>query len=68
MNPKKSEFTVRNLKHKVQVDDLNYLKEQLLLELKEEIASPISQLGYIEQGHGLHGKQRWLTSDCHLKE
>ena len=68
MNPKKSEFTVHNLKHKVQVDDLNCLKEQLLLELKEEIASPISQLGYIEQGPGLHGNQRWLTSDCHLKE
>lgn len=71
MNPKKkSEFQVVQLKVKQMFECIiNDLKQQLLLELKEKIADPIEQLGYIEPGwHGLRAKQRWLSSDDDLEQ
>ena len=36
--------------------------------MKDQIANPISQIGYIEPCHGVRGKQRWLSSDADLEE
>ena len=33
-----------------------------------QVNNPINQIGYIEPGHGLRGKQRWLTSDNDIDE
>ena len=38
------------------------------MEQKEKISNPIEHLGYIEPGHGLNGKQRWLSSDDDLEQ
>ena len=64
---KKSDFTVMKLHRSFGT------KFTSLDEIKEEIIgqchlSNITQLGYIEPGHGIKGKQQWLTSDTDLKE
>jgi hypothetical protein len=44
------------------------LKKQIEEDCKEQVECPIKQIGYIEPGHGLRGKQRWLSSDDDLAE
>ena len=38
------------------------VKHQILSEFSGKVGDPIEQVGYIEPGHGLRGKQRWLSS------
>ena len=62
MNPKKrSEFEVVQLKTKQRFETIADLKHQMLTEYADKISNPIEQLGYIEPGHGLRGKQRWIS-------
>ena len=60
VNPaRKSEYTVKKLGAQVR-----FSLDELTEELKKcvKTISP-SQIGYIEPGHGLKGKQRWLCTD-----
>ena len=59
---KKSNFEVVQLKTRVKFKQLDDLKRQLLEELRDKVSEPL-KVGYIEPGHGLRGKQRWLCSD-----
>ena len=64
MNPKKkSDFVVSRLTAKEKYKDFEGLKKAILTELKGQVEDPIRQLGYIEPGHGLRGKQRWLSTN-----
>jgi len=69
INPrKKSEFEVQSLITKQKFLSLEDLKEQIILDCKEKVPDPITDIGYIEPGHGLSGKKKWLTSDHDLSE
>lgn len=65
VNPKKSDFVVSSKK---KFHDLDNLKKRVSEEFEEQINGSIKQIGYIEPGHGLRGKQRWLTSSVELEE
>ena len=68
-NPKKkSLFVILQLKTKQKFESVDDLKRQMLAEYREKIGEPIEQLGYIEPGHGLRGKQRWLSSNNDLNQ
>ena len=69
VNPKKkSEFEVQSLKAKQKFLSLEDLKEQVVLDCKEKVPNPLTDIGYIEPGHGLTGKKKWLTSDHDLTD
>ena len=36
--------------------------------VQNEVENPLSTIGYIEPGHGMRGKQQWLTSDENLSD
>lgn len=64
MDPKKkSDFEVLTMKSKDRHECVNSLKEQITCEFGDKIGQPLKQLGYIEPGHGLRGRQRWLSSN-----
>lgn len=63
MNPsKKSDFEVLSMKTKQKYESIDSLKKQVVCEFGDKVGQPLKQLGYIEPGHGLRGKQRWLSS------
>ena len=63
INPaKKSDFEVLNMRSKAVYTTVDELKHQILSEFSGKVGDPIQQVGYIEPGHGLRGKQRWLSS------
>ena len=67
MNPKKkSEFEVLSMKTNAIYSSVDDLKEQLLKEFRDKVSDPVQSIGYIEPGHGLRGKQRWLYSESDL--
>ena len=69
INPKKkSEFEVQSLKSKQKFLSLVDLKQQILLDHKEKVPNLLSVIGYIQPGHGLSGKKKWLTSDSDLDD
>ena len=63
---KKSEFVVVKLKSKERFDDLDNLKKKVAEECNGQVEDPVKQIGYIEPGHGLRGKLRWLSSNDDL--
>ena len=64
INPKKeSEYVVQNYELTV-FKSVDELKENLV----SVIPSAISQVGYIEPGHDVKGKQRWLSACEDLKD
>ena len=63
---RKSNFEVLQLKTRLKFKRLDDIKQQVLEDLKDKVSEPLSQIGYIEPGHGLRGKQRWLASDDDL--
>ncbi len=66
MNPqRKSEFEVLMMKTKDRFGSITNLKKQVQSEFKDKLGT-LKQIGYIEPGHGLRGKQRWLSSDDDL--
>lgn len=61
VNPrKKSDYEIVRLKSKRKYESVDKLKEQILEEFTEKVMGPL-KLGYIEPGHGLRGKQQWLS-------
>ena len=67
INPsKKSEFEVQSLKSKQKFLSLEDLKKQIILDCKDKVPSVLTVIGYIDPGHGLSGKKRYLTSDHDL--
>lgn len=38
------------------------------MDCNERVSDPITDIGYIEPGHGMSGKKKWLTSDHDLSE
>ena len=65
---KKAEFVVQTLRMNGQFTSLDNLKAKVKDECGDKVDPEIEQLGYIEPGHGLRGKQRWLNSDEDLRE
>ena len=65
MNPaRKSDYTVKHLECASRFITQDDLKGKL----SETFDFPAERFGYIEPGHGLKGKSRWLTSDDDLEE
>ena len=60
----KSDYTVERLKSSVVFATL----DSLLGEIKTSLNVNPLHIGYIEPGHGLKGKQRWLISNSDLTE
>ena len=65
---KKAEYVVQTLRMNDKFTSLDRLNAQLQGECGDKVPLKIEQLGYIEPGHGLRGKQRWLINDEDLKE
>ena len=61
---RKSDYTVQKLKSSVVFATL----DALLDEIKTSLNICPLQIGYIEPGHGLKGKQRWLIDDGDLTD
>ena len=59
---------MQSLKAKHKFTSLEDLKEQVTLECNEKVPNPLTDVGYIEPGHGLTGKKKWLTSDHDLSK
>jgi len=69
MNPvKRSEFTVEKLRRDCRFMSVDDLKSRVLEAFKDKLPTKLETLGYIEPGHGLRGKQRWLIKDDDLEE
>lgn len=67
INPqKKSEYVVQKLRSSSIFESIEDMKQEL--SIVQGIPSTIDQLGYIEPGHGIKGKQRWLSSSEDLKD
>ena len=61
---RKSEWAVCKLRVPSQkFEKLEKLKWQVGESLKDAVENPVKTIGYIEHGHGMRGKQRWLTTD-----
>ena len=68
MNPtKKSEYEVLSMRSKAVYNRVADLKDQVLQEFRDKVQDPVETIGYIEPGHGLRGKQRWLSSTDDLR-
>ena len=61
---RKSEYSVEKLASTATFKT----RQQLLEEIEVSFNVTPNDIGYIEPGHGLKGKQRWLTSDADLTE
>ena len=61
---RKSQYVVRRLRNIEKFTSLDTLKEHLTTQLGEDIMD----IGYIEPGHGMKGKQVWLVEDDDLAE
>ena len=69
MNPaKRSDFTVQKLPRDCKFVSVAELKSHILETFQDQLPAKLSTLGYIEPGHGLRGKQRWLVKDSDLEE
>ena len=64
---KKSEYSVQNLHFSRQFASLDALKQGVLSKCADRISIQAG-FGYIEPGHGMNGKKRWLMSDDDLRE
>ena len=51
------------LKTKDKFESAEDLKGKVLVDLKDRVSDPVNPFGYIEPGHGLRGKLRFLSSD-----
>ena len=40
----------------------------MVREFPDKVGQSLKHLGYIEPGHGLRGKQRWISSDEDLRD
>ena len=47
---------------------MEVLKKQVRDSMGDKVEEDLKKLGYIEPGHGLRGKQRWLNEDSDLTE
>lgn len=67
-NPsKKSEYEVLRMESNVVYASVADLKYQLLREFGGKVGDPVHTVGYIEPGHGVRGKQVWLSSANDLR-
>ncbi len=65
VNPeRKSEFTMDKLSNNGQFKSVVELRQSLTDHLK----FPVETVGYIEPGHGLRGKQQWITQESDLDD
>ena len=65
---RKSEWTVHKLRVPQEFGSLEELKRQVSQSLNDVVENPINAIGYIELGHGMRGKQRWLTTNEDLTD
>ena len=65
---RKSDWTVCKLRVLHEFRSLEELKQQVCSSLKDAVENPITSIGYIERGHGMRGKHRWLTTDEDLTD
>ena len=69
MNPAgRSEFTVEKLRTSNKFVSVEDLKSHALEAFQDNLYTKMETLCYIELGHGLRGKQRWLVKDDDLEE
>ena len=61
---RKSQYIVRKMCCSERFSSIVALKEYLTKELRETVLD----IGYIEPGHGMRGKQLWLVEDIDLTE
>ena len=52
----------------IRFHSIEELKTHIVQLCGDKVADHLDQLGYIEAGHGLRGKQRWLVVDSDLEE
>ena len=69
VNPKKkSEYEIQVLQTDRMFTTVEELKTQIAQDCKSKILEKPTQLGFIEPGHGLRGKQKWINEEDELKE
>lgn len=69
VNPKKkSEYEIQVLRTDHMFTSVEELKTQIVQDCESKVPEKPTQLGFIEPGHGLRGKQRWINSEDDLKE
>ena len=61
---RKSQYYVRKVRECVKFSSVSSLQEHLAKELEEVVLD----IGYIEPGHGIKGKQMWLVENADLSE
>jgi len=65
--PIKSEYSVRKwrLAGQDEFDSITSLKKQLKHDILHDVAEDAIQMGYIESGHGIKGRQHWIADDMY---
>ena len=64
---KKSDYTVVKFSKQGQIETISDLKSELLARFTDRLSGDI-EVGYIQPGHGLRGKQEWLCYDDDIQE
>ena len=68
MNPsKKSDYTVVKFSKRGRMVTISDLKSELLTRFTDQLSGDI-EVGYIQPGHGLRGKQEWLCCDDDVQD
>ena len=65
---RKSTYDVQKFRVNMKFSTISMLKEELVHCFPDRITKPPDQVCYIQPGHGVRGKQRWLSSDQDLKD
>ena len=64
---KKSDYTVVKFSKQGEIETISELKSELLARFADRLSGDI-EVGYIQPGHGLRGKQEWLCCDDDIQE
>ena len=63
----KSDYTVVKFSKQGQIENISDLKSELLARFTDRLSGDI-EVGYIQPGHGLHGKQELLCYNDDIQE
>ena len=61
---RKSQYVIRKLRDSIPFFSVSNKKKYLFEHLQENVLD----MGFIEPGHGVKGKQQWLTENADLEE
>ena len=69
INPlRKSTYDVQKFRVSMKFRNVSVIKEELVHSFPDRLTKTPDQVGYIQPGHGVRGKQRWLSSDQDLDD